>query len=70
MQTYLNQPEVLFKETTNLIQNPTVNQHQQMIFIIINKQIKSLSTFCTQILQSHNYNSDLIAIMTPRSELV
>jgi len=43
-----------------------------MIFIIISKQIKSLLTFCnqTQILQSHNYNSDLIGIMTPQRELV
>jgi len=31
-----------------MIQDPTVNQHQHMIFIIISKQIKSLSTstFC------------------------
>jgi len=29
-----------------MIQDTTVNQHQRMIFIIINKQIKSLSTFC------------------------
>jgi len=28
-----------------MIQDPTVNQHQHMIFIIISKQIKSLSTF-------------------------
>jgi len=77
MQAYLNQREVIFKETTNMIRDPTVNQHQHMIFIIINKQIKSnqiksLSTFCNeiQILQSHNYSSDLIAIMTPRRELV
>jgi len=27
MQTYLNR-EVLFKKTTNMIQDPTVNQHQ------------------------------------------
>jgi len=46
MQTYLNQREVLFKKkNTNMIQNPTVNQHQHMIFIIISKQTKSLSTF-------------------------
>ena len=48
-----------------------VNRHQHMVFIIISKQMKSLSTFCnTQILQSHIYNSDLIAIMTPQRELV
>jgi len=41
MQAYLNQREVIFKETTNMIRDPTVNQHQHMIFIIINKQIKS-----------------------------
>jgi len=28
-----------------MIQDPTVNQHQHMIFIIISKQIKSLSKF-------------------------
>jgi len=28
-----------------MIQDPTVNQHQHMIFIIISKQIKSLSSF-------------------------
>jgi len=72
MQTYLNQRDVLLKKTTNKIQDPTVNQHKHMIFIIISKRIKSLSTFCNQIqiLQSHNYNSDLIAIMTPQRELV
>jgi len=46
MQTYLNQREVLYKNTTNMIQDPTVDQHQYMIYIIISKQIKSLSTFC------------------------
>jgi len=34
------------KKNTNMIQHPTVNQHQHVIFIIISKQIKSLSTFC------------------------
>jgi len=29
-----------------MIQDPTVNQHQHMVFIIIHKQIKSLLTFC------------------------
>jgi len=29
-----------------MIQDPTVNQHQHMIFITISKQIKSISTFC------------------------
>ena len=54
------------KKTTNTIQDPTVIQHQHIIFIIISKQIKSVLTFCNyiQILQTHNYNSDLIAIMT------
>jgi len=28
-----------------MIQDPTVNQHEDMIFVIISKQIKSLSTF-------------------------
>jgi len=28
-----------------MIQDPTVNQHEYMIFVIISKQIKSLSTF-------------------------
>jgi len=42
---YLNQRKVLFKKTTNMIQDPTVNQHQHMIFIIITKHIYSLSTF-------------------------
>jgi len=46
METYLNQPEVLFKKTTNMIQDPTVNQDQHMIYIIISKQINSLLTFC------------------------
>jgi len=46
-QTYLNQRDVLFKNTTNMIQDPTVNQHQHMVYIIISKQIKSLSTFCS-----------------------
>jgi len=31
-----------------MIQDPTVNQHQHMIYIIISKQVKSLSTFCNQ----------------------
>jgi len=54
-----------------VVQDPTVNQHQHMIFIIISKQIKSLSTFCNQIqiLQSHNYNSDLTAIVTPQRDV-
>jgi len=39
MQTYLNQRKVLLKKTTNIIQVPTVNQHQHWIFIIISKQI-------------------------------
>ena len=46
MQTYADQREVLFEKTTNMIQDPTANQHQHVIFIIISKQIKSLSTFC------------------------
>jgi len=29
-----------------MIQDPTVNQHQHISFIIISKQIKSLSTLC------------------------
>jgi len=39
-----------------MIQDPTVNQHQHMIFIT--KQIKSSSKFRNQIeiLQSHNYS--------------
>jgi len=45
MQTYLNQRKVLFKKTTNMIYGPIVNQHERIIFIIISKQIKSLSTF-------------------------
>jgi len=51
-----------------MIQDSKVNQHQHTIFIIISKQIKSLSTFCNaiQILQTHHYNSDLIAIVTPQ----
>jgi len=28
-----------------MIQDPAVNQHQHMIFIVISKQIKSLLTF-------------------------
>jgi len=32
MQMYLNQRKVLFKKTTNMIQDPTVNQHEHMIF--------------------------------------
>jgi len=56
-----------------MLQDPTVDQHQHMIFIFISKKIKSLSTFfCNQIqiLQSHNYNSVSIAIMSPQRELV
>jgi len=45
MQTYLNQQKVQLKKSTNIIQDPTVNQHQHIIFIIISKQIKSLSIF-------------------------
>jgi len=37
MQTYLNQRKVLFKKTTDMIQDPAVNQHQHMIYIIISK---------------------------------
>jgi len=32
-----------------MFQDATINQHQHMIFIIINKQIKSLSTFSNYI---------------------
>jgi len=39
MQTYLNQREVLFKKATNVIHDPTVNQHQHIIFIIISKKL-------------------------------
>ena len=46
MQMYLNQRNVLLKKTTKTTQDPTVSQHQHMIFIVISKQIKSLSTFC------------------------
>jgi len=46
MQTYLHQRKVLFEKITNMIQEPTSNQHQHRIFIIISKQIISLSTFC------------------------
>jgi len=45
MQTYINEKFYL-KKNTSMIQDPTVNQHQHMIFIIISKQIKLLSTFC------------------------
>ena len=39
-----------------------------MIFIIISKQIKTIVDIFNyiQILQTHNYNSDLIAIMIPQ----
>jgi len=49
-----------------MIYDPTVNQH--MIFIVISKQIQSLSTFSNkkQILQTYNYISELTAIMTPQ----
>jgi len=45
-----------------MIQDSAVNQHQHMIFIIISKQIKSLSTFFNeiQIIQSYNYDPDLV----------
>ena len=46
MQTYLNQRKVLFKKNYKHDPDPTVNQHQHTIFIIISEQIKSLSTFC------------------------
>ena len=36
---------ILFKKTANMIQGPSVDQHEYMIFVIIRKQIKSLSTF-------------------------
>ena len=49
MQTCLKQRELLFEKTANMIQDSTVHQHQHMIFIIISKQIKSLSTFCNEI---------------------
>jgi len=29
-----------------MLQDPTVNQHQRVVFNIFSKQIKSLSTFC------------------------
>jgi len=40
-----------------------------MIFIVISKQIKSLPTYYNwlQILQTNNYNSELITIMNPQS---
>ena len=34
MQTYLNQQEVLLKKTTNMVQDPTVNQHQHISFTL------------------------------------
>jgi len=46
MQTCFHQRKVLFKKTTSMMQDPADNQHKHMIFIIINKQIKSLLTFC------------------------
>jgi len=49
MQTYLNQRIVVFKKNTNMIQDPTVNQHEHKIFVIISKHIKSLSTFSNTI---------------------
>jgi len=69
MGTYLNQRKVLFEKTANMIQDPTVHQHEHMIFVIISKQIKSLSTLSIEILQAHNYNSDLIAIMSPQNRV-
>jgi len=45
MQTYLNQQKVLLKITINVIQDPAVYQHEHMVFIVINKKIKSLLTF-------------------------
>jgi len=35
----------IYKNNYNMIQDPTVNHHKRMIFVIISKQIKSLSTF-------------------------
>jgi len=29
-----------------MIKDPTVNQHQHMVYIVISKHFKSLSTFC------------------------
>jgi len=67
MQTYLNQRKVLFKKTTNMIYGPIVNQHERIIFIIISKQIKSLSTFSIKYKYFKlNHNSDFITIMTPQ----
>ena len=40
MQTFLNQRKVLFRKTTNMIQDPTVNQHEHMVWVILSKQIK------------------------------
>ena len=37
MQTYLNQRKVLSKKKKNMIQDPTVDQYEHMIFIIISK---------------------------------
>jgi len=54
-----------------MIQDQTVNQHEHMIFIIIrSKLIISEILQLNTILQNHNYNSYLIAIMTPQRELV
>jgi len=57
-------------KTANMIQDPTVNQHQHMVFIIISKQIKLISTFCNEIQILHSrslhYNLYLIAIMAPQ----
>ena len=49
------------KKTTNMVQHATVNRHEHMIFVIISKQIKSLSTFsikykCFKVINNYNSN--------------
>jgi len=65
MQTYLNQQMILFKKTANMIQGPSVDQHEYMIFVIIRKQIKSLSTFSIKYKYCNLIITIQIAIMIP-----
>ena len=68
MQTYfyLKKRKVLFKKTAN-IQNPTVKISMSIWFSLSSASKKIIIDIFnqTQILQIHNYYSDLIAIMTP-----
>jgi len=63
MQTYLNQRKVLHKKTTNMIQDPTVDQHLHVNFLMQTylNQRKVLFKKTTNMIQDPTVNRGAIA---------